>query len=170
MIRNSPKTSESSAKSPVKSHRFEDQYGHRPQGWRCSLRCGGEKLEGIWDQANPTVFQPFLWKTMSTKQRRLAIVKEEREKARKAFPDDPVSEDPEASSSKVKPAITAINNGLEDELPNIPLMPVAPCIGNHSDEKNIEDALDVVVLPALSANPDIGRHSSPAPHRSCNGC
>ena len=70
----------------------------------------------------------------------------------------PVSEDPEASSSKAKPATTAINNGLEDEFSNIPLMPVAPCIGNHSNEKTIEDALDVVVLPALSSNPDIGQH------------
>ena len=37
-------------------------------------------------------------------------------------------------------------------------MPVAPCIGNHSVEKTVEDALDVVVLPAPSANLDVGQH------------
>ena len=92
---------------------------------------------------------------MSTKQRRLAIIKDEREKARTAFPDEPVSDDPEASSSKARPATTA---GLEDEFSNIPLMPVAPCVGNRSKEETVEDALDIVVLPALSANSEIGQH------------
>ena len=115
----------------------------------------GVKARRYSGSSKPDSIPPFLWKTMSTKQRRLAIIKDEREKARKAFPDEPVSEDPEASSSKARPATTA---GLEDEFSSIPLMPVAPCVGNRSKEETVEDALDVVVLPALSANPEIGQH------------
>ena len=120
--------------------------------------AGGVKARRYSGSSKPDGIPPFLWKTMSMKQRRLAIIKEEREKARKAFPDEPVSEDAEASSSKAKPATTAVNNGLVEEFSIIPLMPVAPCVGNHSDEKTIGETLDVVVLPALSANPDIGQH------------
>ena len=117
--------------------------------------AGGVKARRYSGSNKPDSIPPFLWKTMSTKQRRLAIIKDEREKACKAFPDEPVSEDPEASSSKARPATTA---GLEDEFSNIPLMPVAPCVGNRSKEETVEDALDIVVLPALSANPEIGQH------------
>ena len=117
--------------------------------------AGGVKARRYSGSSKPDSIPPFLWKTMSTKQRRLAIIKDEREKARKALLDEPVSEDPEASSSKARPATTA---GLEDEFSNIPLMPVAPCVGDHSKEETVEDALDVVVLPALSANPEIGQH------------
>ena len=129
-----------------------------PKDGSAHYDAGGVKARRYSGSSKPDSIPPFLWKTMSTKQRRLAIIKEEREKARKAFPDEPVSEDPDASSSKARPATTAVNNGLEDEFSTIPLMPVAPCIGNHSDEKTIEDALDVVVLPALLANPDVGQH------------
>ena len=117
--------------------------------------AGGVKARRYSGSSKPDSIPPFLWKTMSTKQRRLAIIKDEREKAREALLDEPVSEDPEASSSKARPATTA---GLEDEFSIIPLMPVAPCVGDHSKEETIEDALDVVVLPALSANPEIGQH------------
>ena len=117
--------------------------------------AGGVKARRYSGSSKPDSIPPFLWKTMSTKQRRLAIIKDEREKARKALLDEPVSEDPEASSSKARPATTA---GLEDEFSNIPLMPVAPCVGDHSKEETVEDALDVVVLPALSANPELGQH------------
>ena len=86
---------------------------------------------------------------MSTKQRRLAIIKEERERACKAFAVDPVSEDPQANSSKVKPATSAAQHVLEDDFSNIPLMPTAPCIGDRSTEKVIEESLDVVVSPAI---------------------
>ena len=37
-------------------------------------------------------------------------------------------------------------------------MPTAPCVGNHSNEKIVEELLDVVVLPAISADPEIGQH------------
>ena len=117
--------------------------------------AGGVKARRYSGSSKPDSIPPFLWKTMSTKQRRLAIIKDEREKARKAFLDEPVSEDPEASSSKARLATAA---GLEDEFSSIPLMPVAPCVGSHSKEETVEDALDVVVLPALSANPEIGQH------------
>ena len=117
--------------------------------------AGGVKARRYSGSSKPDSIPPFLWKTMSTKQRRLAIIKDEREKARMVLLDEPVSEDPEASSSKARPATTA---GLEDEFSNIPLMPVAPCVGNRSKEETVEDALDIVVLPALSASPEIGQH------------
>ena len=63
----------------------------------------------------------------------------ERETARKAFPDDPASEDSEASSSKAKPATSAMGEGLEDDL-------------------DIEDPSDVVVSPAISTTLKAGQH------------
>ena len=95
---------------------------------------------------------------MSTRQRRRAIIKEERERARKAFPDDPVFEDPEAFSSKAKQATSVVQKEVEDEFSNIPIMPTATCIGNCSAENVVEDSLDVVVSRAISANPGVGQH------------
>ena len=36
-------------------------------------------------------------------------------------------------------------------------MPTAPCIGDHSTEKDIEDPSDVVMPPATSTTPKIGQ-------------
>ena len=48
--------------------------------------AGGVKARRYSGSSKPDSIPPFLWKTMSMKQRRLAIIKEEREKARKASP------------------------------------------------------------------------------------
>ena len=119
--------------------------------------AGGVKARRYSGSSKPDSIPPFLWKTMSLKQRRQAIVKEDREKARAAFPDEPVSEHPEASSSRARPATSAVQ-GLEDEFMNIPLMPTVPFGGNHSSTKDLEDPSDVVLKPAVPSVPNFGQH------------